>query len=42
MALAAFDKTEKMDGFIKFIEEQTIKTWKGNGKKPSLSRQLKR
>lgn len=42
MALAAFDKTEKIDGFIKFIEEQTIKTWEGKGKKPSLSRQLKR
>ena len=27
MALATFDKTEKIDGFRKFLEEQTIKTW---------------
>lgn len=27
LALAVFDKTEKLDGFVKFIKEQTIKTW---------------
>ena len=27
MALATFDKTENIDGFRKFLEEQTIKTW---------------
>ncbi len=27
LALAVFDKTQKMDGFIKFIEEQAVKTW---------------
>jgi Fic family protein len=27
LALEVFDRTGKMDGFIKFIKEQTIKTW---------------
>ncbi|HJA66733.1 MAG TPA: Fic family protein [Candidatus Mediterraneibacter cottocaccae] len=27
MALAAFDKTGKIDGFIAFLREQTVKTW---------------
>ena len=27
MALAVFDKTGKLDGFRKFIEEQAVKTW---------------
>lgn len=40
MALAAFDKTEKMDGFKKFIEEQTVKTWKTNARKPSKTKHL--
>jgi len=40
MALAAFDKTENMDGFKKFIEEQTIKTWSKTARKPSISKKL--
>ncbi|MGN0559233.1 MAG: Fic family protein [Acutalibacteraceae bacterium] len=31
LALATFDKTEKIDGFKQFIREQAVKTW---GKKP--------
>ncbi len=27
MALEVFDHTDKIDGFVKFIKEQTIKTW---------------
>ena len=27
MALAVYDKSEQIDGFVKFLEEQTIKTW---------------
>lgn len=27
MALAVFDKTGQIDGFIRFLKEQTIKTW---------------
>ncbi len=38
LALTVFDKAEKLSGFIEFIKEQTIKTWKkGN---TNLSRQL--
>lgn len=39
MALAVFDETEQLDGFVQFLKEQTIKTWvrepirrKGKGK----------
>ncbi len=39
MALAVFDKTEKMDGFIKFLKEQTVKTW--TKKSPGLSKGIK-
>jgi Fic family protein len=28
MALEVFDKASKMDGFVQFIKEQTVKTWK--------------
>ena len=34
MALAIYDKSEQIDGFEKFIKEQTIKTWT-NKKQPS-------
>ena len=27
LALATFDKTGKIDGFVRFIKEQTVKTW---------------
>lgn len=27
MALEVFDHTDKIDGFVKFIKEQTVKTW---------------
>lgn len=27
LALAVFDQTEKLDGFVRFLEEQTVKTW---------------
>ncbi|MGL6291940.1 Fic family protein [Eubacterium aggregans] len=27
MALAVFDKTQQIDGFIEFLKEETIKTW---------------
>lgn len=33
MALAVFDKTDKIDGFIKFIKEQAVKTWGRKEKK---------
>jgi len=33
LSLAVFDKTEKLDGFVAFMKEQTLKTWV---KKPSL------
>lgn len=39
LALTVFDKTEKMDGFVKFLEEQTIKTW--TKKTPGLSKEIK-
>lgn len=35
MALAVFDKTSKLDGFIQFIKEETIKTWTIKEKKKS-------
>lgn len=27
LSLAVFDKTEKLDGFIEFLKEETVKTW---------------
>lgn len=27
MALALFDKTDEMDGFVRFLKEETVKTW---------------
>lgn len=30
LALTVFDKTEKLDGFVTFLKEQTIKTWTKN------------
>ena len=27
MALAVYDKTEELEGFVEFIKEQTVKTW---------------
>lgn len=27
LALAVFDQTEKLDGFVGFLKEQTVKTW---------------
>ena len=27
MALEVFDHTDKIDGFVKFLKEQTIRTW---------------
>ncbi len=27
LALSVFDQTEKLDGFVRFIKEQTVKTW---------------
>lgn len=27
MALALFDKTDEMDGFVQFLKEETVKTW---------------
>lgn len=38
LALAVFDKTEKIDGFVSFIKEQTVKTWK---KQPNGQRRSK-
>ena len=38
MALAIYDKSEQIDGFVKFLEEQTIKTWsKKEAPKKSLN-----
>ena len=38
MALAVFDKTDKIDGFIKFLKEQAVKTWgRKERKRVSLS-----
>ncbi len=38
MALAVFDKTDKIDGFIKFVKEQAVKTWgRKERKRVSLS-----
>lgn len=28
LALEVFDKAEQIDGFVKFVKEQTVKTWK--------------
>ncbi len=39
MALTVFDKTGNIDGFIKFLKEQTIKTW--TVRTPNLSRSMK-
>lgn len=36
MALAIFDKTEKIDGFLSFLKEQTVKTWTKKAMLPSL------
>ena len=36
MALAIFDKTEKIDGFISFLKEETVKTWTKKAVLPSL------
>lgn len=36
MALAIFDKTGKIDGFIAFLKEQTVKTWTRKTNRPSL------
>lgn len=36
MALTVFDKTGKIDGFISFLEEQTIKTWQRRSKLPRI------
>lgn len=30
MGLALFDATEKLDGFVQFLKEQTVKTWVNN------------
>lgn len=39
IALAIFDKTGQLDGFVKFIQEQTIKTWQHSSiKRFSLSK----
>ncbi len=27
MGLEVFDQTDKIEGFVKFIEEQSVKTW---------------
>ena len=40
MALSVFDKTEKIEGFIKFVEEETIKTWTAKTPKLSKSRRM--
>ena len=37
MALAAFDKVGKIDGFVQFLKEQTVKTWE---RKPVSRRRL--
>ncbi len=38
MALAAYDKTERIDGFIEFIQEEAVKTWE---RKPKERTKLK-
>lgn len=38
-ALVVFDKTEKLDGFVAFIKEQTCKTW--TRKTPNLSKGIR-
>ena len=38
-ALTIFDKTEKLDGFVSFIKEETCKTW--TRKTPDLSKGIK-
>ncbi|MCR4739811.1 MAG: Fic family protein [Lachnospiraceae bacterium] len=37
MALAVFDRTENMDGFVQMMKEVTVKTWEKRVRKPSLS-----
>lgn len=36
MALAVFDKAGKIDGFISFLKEQTVKTWQKKNVLPKL------
>ena len=40
MSLTIFDKSERIDGFIEFLKQETIKTW--TRKTPQLSKGVQR